>query len=550
MKITKAVIKNFRLFGEQVVIDVPSTYTSLVGKNGNGKTTILEAVNLATSFYFVESKLSEDDFNDDTKDIEIEIEFDDFFFIQIPDGYQTRRLPSKKIRFVVKHREKAAPGKAFSGPYVANHYAIPYEYPDRAQLGLNDKTDIPQSVSKKNGNYVFKRENGKEAKIHERLYIVSNNLENFPNIFYFPKHREKDLKKGYFTTFQKIADELNWRFFREYLKGADKDNYINNWNGIYLSIVGKVDDPKQSKIVRPLKDKLKDVLGEKFENFEISLFNLKQPFEQAFFSLRDKDKIISLSKLGSGELMIITYFLLKLTSELSKEEIIFLIDEPEMHLHPQFQYKLFNKIKSSRVQHIYTTHSDIFVSLSNWQSIKRFDTSGIYPTDIILRQKYGKHTGSEKELQGHLDDIKRFHQDKTIFYRENNELLFADKCLLVEGPKDKYGFLELAKKVSYDFSKCTIIYCNSKSKIQYYQTVCLAYGVDFFTIYDQDANGKNATIEELATPGNVFSFSTSFEKLIGANRLPQIIENIQKMKTGDIPQEIKTAIEQIKKFLN
>jgi len=552
VKITKAVIKNYRLFGDPVTIDFPSTYTSLVGKNGNGKTTVLEAINLATSFYFVGSKISEDDFNDDAKDIEIEIELDDFFFIDIPDGYQTRRLPSKIIKFVVKHREKAAPGKAFSEPYVANHYAIPYEFSDKDKLSIHDKSKIPKSLTKEGElKYKYQRDTSPNSgQVSERLLAVSNNLENFPNIFYFPKNREKDLKRGYFTTFQKITDELNWRFFKDYAKGGERESYITGWENIYTSIIDKVDDPKQSKIVHPLKDKLKNILGEKFDKFEISIFDLKQPFEQAFFSLRDKDKIISLSKLGSGELMIITYFLLRLTSELSKEKIIFLIDEPELHLHPQFQYKLFEEIKSSTVQHIYTTHSDILVDLGNWQSIKRFDVSGIYPNESLLRLEYGSSTGSGKELKGHLNDIKTFQQDKTIFFRENNELLFADKCLLVEGPNDKYGFLELTKKIGYDLSKCTIIYCNGKPKIQYYQTVCLAYGVDFFTIYDQDGNGKNATIEELAKNGNVFSFSSSFEDLIGANRLPQIIEKIQQIKTDDIPEEFRIALEQVNVFMN
>jgi predicted ATP-dependent endonuclease of OLD family len=548
MKITKACIKNYRLFDGPVTLDFPSSYTALVGKNGNGKTTVLEAINLATSFYFVENKISEDDFNDDTKDIEIEIELDDFFFIIIPDGYQTRRLPSKIVRFVVKHREKAAASKAFSEPYVANHYAIPYEYSDKDGLAIQDKNKVPKSVTKEDElKYKYQRDtSANPGQVSERLLSVSNNLDNFPNIFYFPKNREKDLKKGYFTTFQKITDELNWRFFKEYAK--DRENYVALWENIYNAIIEKVDDPKQSKIVHPLKDKLKNIVSEKFDKFEISLFDLKQPFEQAFFSLRDKDKIISLSKLGSGELMIITYFLLKLVSELSKEKIIFLIDEPELHLHPQFQYKLFEEISSSAVQHIYTTHSDILIDLGNWQSINRFDVSHIYPTESLLTQKYGG--SSAKELKEHLNDIKTFQQDKTIFFRENNEMLFADKCLLVEGPNDKYGLLELAKKVGYDFSKCTIIYCNSKSKIQYYQTVCLAYGVDFFTIYDQDGNGQHSTIEELAKDENIFSFTTSFEKLIGADRLPQIIDKIQQIEKEDIPKEISTALESVNAFIN
>ena len=94
MKIRKITIKNFRSFKNSTTIDFEENYTILVGKNGVGKTSILEAINLATSFSFVESKIKPDDFNSDTEPIEIEVEFDDYFFLKIADWV---KLPSKKI---------------------------------------------------------------------------------------------------------------------------------------------------------------------------------------------------------------------------------------------------------------------------------------------------------------------------------------------------------------------------------------------------------------------------------------------------------------------
>jgi hypothetical protein len=328
----------------------------------------------------------------------------------------------------------------------------------------------------------FKEVQGRLLEIYEQ-----DSLENFPGIFYFSKERDKDLKPGY-TTFQKILNELNWRFFKDY-KTSQRNDYVKKWEDIYSFIINKVEDPKQSKIINPLKDKIKEFLGEKFKNFEISLFSLGQPFDDAFFSLRENDKIITLSRMASGELMIISYFLLKLTSELSKEEIIFLIDDPELHLHPQLQYKLFEEIKTSKYQHIISTHSDIFVDLSNWNSIRRFTENDIFPKKEILSQKFKKDSNSADKitLKEHLNEIKKFHQDKTIFFRDNNQILFDDNCLLVEGPNDKYGLIELSKKLIKDRNdkndkneslelpkeledqliKITIIYTGGKTKIPY-----------------------------------------------------------------------------------
>lgn len=548
MKIKKITIKNFRSFKNSTTIDFEENYTTLVGKNGVGKTSILEAINLATSFSFVESKIKPDDFNNDNENIEIILEFDEFFFINIPDGWQTRRLPSKTIKFTAKHREKATPGKAFSGIFTADQYVIPYEFTDRSNLGVEDNKNIPKSVIKQDNKFKFKRENNNEVEVSDQMLIVRNNLDNFPNIFYFSKERDKDLKPGYFTTFQKILDELNWRFFKDY-KTSERNDYVKKWEDIYSFIINKVEDPKQSKIINPLKDKIKDFLGEKFKSFEISLFNLRQPFDDAFFSLRENDKIITLSRMASGELMVIAYFLLKLTSELSKEEIIFLIDDPELHLHPQLQYKLFNEIKSSKFQHVLATHSDIFIDLGNWKTIKRLTNDGIYPNGELLKKKYGSSVNLEKELRGHLDDIKTLCQDKTIFRREDNEILFCEKCLLVEGPNDKYGLLALANKLNFDFSKLTIRYCVGKDNIHFYQTICLTYGVNFFVVYDQDTNGKNNLVEELSLKDKVFSFTTSFENLIGSERLYEILKKIDELDKNNLSKEIKDCLGNINKFL-
>jgi predicted ATP-dependent endonuclease of OLD family len=555
MKIKKITIKNFRSFKNTTILEFEENYTTLVGKNGVGKTSILEAINLVTSFSFVESKIKPDDFNSDTEPIEIEVELDNYFFLKIADWI---KLPSKKIKFVAKYRDKSSPGKAFSTIFKTTHIVIPecYQKYDELKPSLASTKYVPLKVqlNTETSSYEYwVKNNNKFKEIQGRLLEIygQDSLKNFPRIFYFSKERDKDLKPGYFTTFQKILDELNWRFFKDY-KTSERNDYVKKWEDIYSFIINKVEDPKQSKIINPLKDKIKDFLGEKFKSFEISLFNLRQPFDDAFFSLRENDKIITLLRMASGELMVIAYFLLKLTSELSKEEIIFLIDDPELHLHSQLQYKLFNEIKSSKFQHVLATHSDIFIDLGNWKTIKRLTADGIYPNGELLRKKYGSSVNLGKELRRHLDDIKTLCQDKTIFRREDNEILFCEKCLLVEGPNDKYGLLGLANKLDFNFSKLTTRYCVGKDNIHFYQTICLAYGIDFFVVYDQDEKGKDKLIEELALNNKFFSFSSTFEELISGRkevRLYEILKIIEDLDVNDLNKKIKDCLGNINKFL-
>jgi len=568
MRIKRITIKNFRTFKDLVTLDFEENYTVLVGKNGVGKTSILEAINLATSFSFTESKIKPDDFNLDTEPIEIEIEFDNYFFLKIADWI---RLPSKKIKFVAKYRDRSSPGKAFSTIFTIKHIVIPecYQKYDELKPALTSTQYVPLKVQfnsdTRNYEYWVKSKD-KFNELQERLLEVYNtdSLDNFPRIFYFSKERDRDLKPGYFTTFQKILDELNWRFFKDY-KTSEREEFINKWEEIYKFIIDKVNDPKQKKIISPLKDKVKEFLGEKFSNLEISLFNLKQPFTEAFFALRKEkdDKIITLSRMASGELMIIAYFLLKLTSELSKEEIIFLIDDSELHLHPQLQYKLFNEIKSSQFQHILTTHSDIFIDVSRWRSIKRLDQfNNIFPIKAELDKIL-----EDKQTRVHLDEIKKWHQHQSIFFREDNQLFFADKCLLVEGPAEKYGLPVLANKLDNAFKEITIISCNGKSKIPYYQLLCKSFGIPYFTLFDLDNHERNMSEEELMQRKKVneriknwsmngifyYSFESSFEKLLNisnsGHKTSETLIKIDGINKEEVPQEIGEAISKINNFV-
>jgi len=561
MKITRVKLKNFRIFSDETIIKFPSEANSisLVGENGTGKTSVLEAINLATSFGFVEGKIKEDDFYNPDEDIEIEVELDNFFFIEIPDGWQTRRIPSKTIKCVIKHREKGSRGKAFSTPYIVEQAVIPHVYEDRNRIVTNNDNRIVKAVRKEGNKYKFVRENEKEVELSANNLFIQNNLANFPNIFYFSKNREQSLKKGYFTVFQKIIDELNWRFLKKYMEDENNDGYISLWNQIYNSIISKVEDPKQSKIITPLQNKLKNILGDVYKDLEISLFHLRQPFNQAFFSIRKDDKQISLNNLGSGELFIIAYYFLKLTSELSREQIIFLIDEPEMHLHPQLQEKLFKEFNDSTYQIIYTTHSNLMIDIGSWQSIKRFakerDKIIVYPREDMLNENF-----EGKSIKVHLDEIKKYYQHQTIFKKENNQLFFAKKCLLVEGPAEKYGLPIISGKLNKSFNDLTFIMCEGKTKIPYYQLLCKSFGVPYFSLFDED-NDKpdsekhpetNRLIKQLSQSGLYFSFSDNFEKefgVSGEHKTSKVLEKINNILIDETPQKVGELIDKLEGFV-
>ena len=102
-----------------------------------------------------------------------------------------------------------------------------------------------------------------------------------------------------------------------------------------------------------------------------------KPFSNAFFKYETGNGInLPLSKLGSGYEMffalIYSYFL----SKENKKDLIILIDEPELHLHPSLQ-KIFLDFLidiSKNSQIIITTHSPLLLkqALVKTKKIKTF----------------------------------------------------------------------------------------------------------------------------------------------------------------------------------
>lgn len=107
MKISQVKIENFRSH-KDTQLDFANHHV-LVGENASGKTAILEAINYATSPYYLSSRLDEQDFNNlDLADIKISVSFDEPFIIKIPDGYTHQQVLSQLVELNVKRRDRAA----------------------------------------------------------------------------------------------------------------------------------------------------------------------------------------------------------------------------------------------------------------------------------------------------------------------------------------------------------------------------------------------------------------------------------------------------------
>jgi ABC-type multidrug transport system ATPase subunit len=117
------------------------------------------------------------------------------------------------------------------------------------------------------------------------------------------------------------------------------------------------------------------------------------PFDRAFFTrVTEKGIHLSLNQMGSGYEMIFSLlYLLSSIEETNREEII-LIDEPELHLHPDLQEKFVQVLlKLAKVaQIVITTHSplllkQIFIHCPVNAKVLRMENNKVQSTAIKER---------------------------------------------------------------------------------------------------------------------------------------------------------------------
>lgn len=345
--IKKVTIQNFR--GIKKLKDFELKNLSLlVGENGTSKTSILEAINFCLSPYFLSGRIKHTDFyKGEDVEIKIILEFSENFKIFLPDGYTKQEVACNKVCLEIKKRDRATPKKAFSDIVVVSHYVLP----DREKDNEN--------------GWEITRGTGTKFKFNERQLSFPLESEGLPKSFYFPKNREKQLQRGFNSSISSVLDDFNWRFNKEVRKIETEGNFsgekfTTQKSNFEANVLEKIDKKSQQKTFQTLNTKLEKV---GLPKADLSLIDCNAPFDSAFLSQKLEGIDLPISQLGSGVEMVVSLLFLETMAEISKENILILIDEPELHLHPNLQNNFINHIVSisDKNQFLFSTHSPLFV---------------------------------------------------------------------------------------------------------------------------------------------------------------------------------------------
>lgn len=140
---------------------------------------------------------------------------------------------------------------------------------------------------------------------------------------------------------------------------------------------------------------------------------------------------INVTELSAGEKGIIHFIFSIYGFDL--ENGVMIIDEPELHLHPQIQQKyidiLNQAIDDMKIQFIVATHSPILINSKTINNVKRFYKNNGF-TQIVTSQNTPRHHNLIKFLD----------------YTKATQIMFSNHVLMVEGESDAYVFQHYYEK--------------------------------------------------------------------------------------------------------
>ena len=525
MRIERLKIHNWRSIKD---IDIEfNELMMFIGQNNCGKSNILYSL----LFFFGQIKVGELDFNGESEELFVEIKFVD---LDDNDKYQFKKYLNVDDSIIVRKQARRDGGFSYHG-YIQN--------PDEDWL---KEENISAYTTRDNARelplYGLLPENGritKDAFKSAQQTYIENNKESLS----FTYELESANFLGLKSVAQGIFGEI---YFIPAVKAAsDELNVKGNalFNQLYVSVIQKLSEHNEQyknakKQVKDLVNKLNRLTEEGVENNErpSELTNLETRLQNELthwntsieieITPPDIDEVFrvgtniwvddgirtDINRKGHGLQRTMIFALIRAYSQLLREErereeqestdesvelrnygrrasksTYFILEEPELYLHPQAQRELFSSLQElsrSQNQVILATHSSFFVDLDLYKS-------------ICTVRKENNTLGSQ--IIQNTNDIFTAYNDKQTFNMvywinpERSELFFATKVLLVEGATDKTVIPYLAKELEVFKHDYTIIDCAGKSSMHLYIRLLNNFKISYVAIYDKDhQSGKTA----------------------------------------------------------
>jgi predicted ATP-dependent endonuclease of OLD family len=409
MKIKNLSINGFRSL-KNLNISFEDDITVIVGENDSGKSSLIDCLKVITQNKAVEL----DDFNYDSKKIELQIEIEDLVFIKVyeKDGEVIKDLPleAKPTREYIKKIQNETSIEDFDIAQPENTEKIK----SLAKL-FNITVKSNSNISNLRKSILEKIDQGVENpdfRIENAAFPSFNNIQldgkQFENVSTFFKE-----------VFLKEKQGSIWK--EEIQSGTTIESFIKTRIDSYSEeITDKMNETGMKDKIKVFLKTLTDIRIEPFYQTKDLNIDAKVKFLEG-------GKEINLQKKGDGTKRRITMALLELKKEQSAiddKATIYLLDEPDTHLHVKAQIELIETLQSfaeNGNQVILTTHSPFLINAVKPNQIRLFFTGGQNQTKV-----------------------KHLHEDSLVSSQvlhsigvENVYLFFARTIVVVEGETEE-----------------------------------------------------------------------------------------------------------------
>lgn len=418
MYLEKLKLHNFRCY-EKLEIDFNRQLTVLVGKNGSGKTTVLEAIAIALGTWFVGFNIV------NAKGINKRTD-------PLRKAYQIGATDDVQTQFPV---EIEAWGKIEESKDQILHWKREL-YTPTGTMTTKDAKEIVEYAAE-----------------YQKAISEGRTDIYLPIVAYYGTGRLWDYHRQKRIDVFKVSSRTNG--YIDCLDGTANVKLMMDW--FQIMTINKYQrqeenlesNPELDTVYLAMEKCLKNLSG--YSDVKIR-YNMGTQELDVYYSEQDKQRMrIPLNQLSDGYKGMISlvadiaYRMATLnpqlgTEVLSKGDGVVLIDEVDLHLHPAWQQKVINNLMNifPKVQFIVSTHAPAIISSVKTDKLRILSNKEVCMT---ANQVYGKDVNSVmKEIMGVNDRPDQFVELFEKFYRLLSEKKYDEAGAVLDKLDEERGY--------------------------------------------------------------------------------------------------------------
>lgn len=418
MYLEKLKLHNFRCY-EKLEIDFNRQLTVLVGKNGSGKTTVLEAIAIALGTWFVGFNIV------NAKGINKRTD-------PLRKAYQIGATDDVQTQFPV---EIEAWGKIEESKDQILHWKREL-YTPTGTMTTKDAKEIVEYAAE-----------------YQKAISEGRTDIYLPMVAYYGTGRLWDYHRQKRTDVFKVSSRTNG--YIDCLDGTANVKLMMDW--FQIMTINKYQRQEENLESNPELDTVYLAMEKCLTNLsgysDVKIrYNMGTQELDVYYSEQDKQRMrIPLNQLGDGYKGMISlvadiaYRMATLnpqlgTEVLSKGDGVVLIDEVDLHLHPAWQQKVIDNLMNifPKVQFIVSTHAPAIISSVKTDKLRILSNKEVCMT---ANQVYGKDVNSVmKEIMGVNDRPDQFVELFEKFYRLLSEKKYDEAGAVLDKLDEERGY--------------------------------------------------------------------------------------------------------------